>query len=113
MQRRGAVQRQVTDRSRAPKKRIKSSRDVVRKAITMRQSGMTFVDIGDALHISDSSPRYWYNLHRKIGDAMFDTLQFEDPTQQVKVPTAPKSGWHKYDADTWERLRIWLGEVTG
>jgi len=112
MQRRGAVQRQVTDRSRAPKKCIKSSRDVVRQAITMRQSGMTFADIGDALHISDSSPRYWYNLHRKIGDAMFDTLEFEDPTQRVKVP-ALRYRWHEYDADTRERLRVWLGEVTG
>ena len=112
MPRVGAAQHRAVNNGRIPRRRVKATKEVVRRALELRASGMTFADVGRAIGTGASAPQYWWNLHAEIGDAMFDTLEFEDPTQRVKVP-ALRYRWHEYDADTWERLRVWLGEVTG
>ena len=112
MPRVGAAQQRAVNNGRIPRRRVKATKDVVRRAIELRASGMTFADVGCAIGTGESAPRYWWNLHAEIGDAMFDVLKFEEPIQQqVKVP-ALRYRWREYDADTWERLRVWLGEVT-
>ena len=97
-----------TPQQKLPRRRIKADKPTGRCAIELRAGGMTFDEIGRVIRTGASAPRYWWNLHQQIGDAMFDTLEFGEV---VRIPAMPRMGYHRYDEDTRARLNIWLEEV--